>query len=190
MNYFFTADEHFGHANIIKYCNRPFKNTDEMDSVIIERHNEVVKEDDIVVHAGDFTMNKYELFIQYFTRLNGSHIFIKGSHDKWMKEIKKSSNEWIKEDIFLNDKPLNNNYHEIWEKKINGERIIVCHYAMRTWPNSHYNSWQLFGHSHGRLEAIGKQLDIGVDTNNFYPYSFEQIEKIMEKKEDNFNKIK
>jgi len=69
MNYFFTADEHFGHANIIKYCNRPFKNTDEMDSVIIERHNEVVKEDDIVVHAGDFTMNKYELFIQYFTRL-------------------------------------------------------------------------------------------------------------------------
>ncbi len=39
---FFTGDEHFGHKNVIKYCNRPFSDVDEMDREIIKRHNEVV----------------------------------------------------------------------------------------------------------------------------------------------------
>lgn len=69
--------------------------------------------------------------------------------------------------------------------------------AMLVWPRSHYNSWQLFGHSHGGLSHTnsdnlihGKQMDVGVDTNNFYPYSFEQIQKIMEKRPDNFNLVR
>jgi len=58
---------------------------------------------------------------------------------------------------------------------------------MRTWFKSHYNSWHLFGHSHGRLEPIGKSLDIGVDANGFRPVSFEQVKKIMKDKLDNPN---
>ena len=96
------------------------------------------------------------------------HIFIKGSHDKWIPE---------------------EGALKIWEKEIEGIYIVVCHYAMRTWARSHYNSWQLFGHSHGQLEGMGKQMDIGVDTHNFYPYSFDQIKKVMDKKEDNFNLV-
>jgi len=42
MKFFFTADEHFNHNNIIKYCNRPFKDIDEMDTMIIKRHNEFI----------------------------------------------------------------------------------------------------------------------------------------------------
>jgi calcineurin-like phosphoesterase family protein len=169
MSYFFTADEHYGHTNIIKYQNRPFKTVEEMDNILIVRHNEVVKEDDIVIHAGDFTMRYKNSFSE---RLNGTHIFLRGSHDYWM------------------DKELAGPYADIWEQEIEGQHIVVCHYAMRVWSKSHYNSWQLFGHSHGKLEGIGKQMDIGVDTNNFYPYSFADIKKIMSKKEDNFNLIK
>ena len=166
MSYFFTADEHYHHANIIKYCNRPFKNVDDMDTEIIKRHNEVVGDEDIVIHAGDFTMRKNVREAKnYMKRLNGKHIFIRGSHDYWMDD----------------------SYHEIWEKQIGNNFIVVCHYALKIWAKSHLNSWQLFGHSHGRLEGIGKQMDIGVDTHNFYPYSIKEIQNIMDKKPNNIN---
>lgn len=168
MTYFFTADEHLGHTNIIKYCNRPFSTVEEMDNEIIKRHNEVVKPEDTVIHAGDFTLRKtLHEAENYIRRLNGKHIFLRGSHDYWMDDF----------------------YHEILEKEINGHFIVVCHYAMKVWAKSHYDSWQLFGHSHGKLEGVGKQMDIGVDTHNFYPYSLREIEDIMSKKADNFNYI-
>ena len=157
----FTADEHYGHSNIIKYCNRPFENIQQMDEEIIKRHNEVVKKEDTVIHGGDFTLANKEIAGRYIARLNGKHIFIKGSHDKW-----------------LNNAPF------IYEKKIDENYIVVCHYAMRTWPRSHYGSWQLYGHSHGQLKPIGLQYDIGVDNNNFYPVSLAQIREIINKEEE------
>ena len=163
--FFFTSDEHFSHFNILSYCHRPFLSIEEMDNAIIQRHNEVVGSEDTVYHLGDFTLkHKAE---NYIRRLNGKHIFLKGSHDYWNKEL-----------------PY------IIEKEIDGIYIVMCHYAIKIWPRSHFNSWQLFGHSHNKLEGIGKQMDVGVDGNNFYPYSFEQIKKIMAKKEDNFNLVK
>jgi len=162
---FFTSDEHFGHANIIKYCNRPFKSVEEMDEELIRRHNLVVSNQDVVIHVGDFT-TRYEPSI-YVCKLNGHPVFLKGSHDKW-----------------LHDTPT------IWEGTIDGQYIVACHYAMRVWPRSHYNSWQLYGHSHGKLEPIGKQWDVGVDNNNFTPVSFEQLKVIMSNRPDNFNLVR
>lgn len=60
---------------------------------------------------------------------------------------------------------------------------------MRVWPRSHYNSWLLFGHSHGRLTPECKQHDIGVDNNSFYPVSFDVIKTIMAEKPDNFDYV-
>ena len=168
MSYFFTADEHYGHANIIKYCNRPFKSVEEMDATIIANHNKVVTSDDIVIHAGDFTFKYNSFFHKYFDQLNGLHTFVRGSHDHWMDR----------------------QYHEIWEGKIKGQDIVVCHYAMRRWAKSHYGSWNLHGHSHGQLESQGKQYDIGVDNNNFYPVLFDDLVEIMKDKPDNIDLIK
>jgi calcineurin-like phosphoesterase family protein len=166
--YFFTADEHYGHSNIIKYCNRPFTNVAEMDDEIIKRHNKIVTKEDIVVHVGDFTLADKIVAQIYINSLNGSHIFIRGSHDYWMK----------------------NDSHEIWERTINGIHIVACHYALRVWPRSHYNSYCLYGHSHGKLDPIGKQWDVGVDNNDFYPVSFDKLIEIMKDRLDNPNLVK
>jgi len=167
--YFFTGDEHFSHRNILKYCDRPFSSIEEMDEELIKRHNSVVSKGDITVHAGDFTLEKKEVAYKYQQRLNGTHIFLKGSHDYWLRGTK---------------------CHEIWEKTIDGIYVVCCHYAMYVWNRSHFNSWQLFAHSHGKLEPAGKQWDVGVDSNDFYPLSFDQIKEIMENRPDNFNLVR
>jgi len=152
--YFFTADQHLGHANIIKYCKRPYNSIEEMDAIIIKNFNEVVSKKDHTVHVGDFTFKHQE---KYIKQLNGSHTFLRGNHDKWM----------------------NTHYHEMWCKTIENQHIVACHYAMRVWPRSHYGSWNLYGHSHGNLKPIGLQHDVGVDNNNYYPVSFEDLKFIM-----------
>jgi calcineurin-like phosphoesterase family protein len=169
----FTADEHYGHRNIIDFCNRPYKSLEEMNETLIANHNEVVKDEDIVIHAGDFCMwrTKRETVQKKFVmRLNGEHhVFLKGSHDYWLRG-------WEAPQIY-----------EITQKRMH---IVVCHYCMRVWARSHYNSWHLYGHSHGKLEPIGKSWDIGVDNNNYYPVSIDQVRMIMKDRPDNPNLIK
>lgn len=164
----FTADEHYGHKNIIRYCHRPFGSVEEMDTELIRRHNAVVGDDDIVIHAGDFVVRNPGGAQPYIDALRGRHVFLRGSHDRW----------------------LDDDAHEILEQTIGGQHLVICHYAMRVWPRSHYNSWHLYGHSHGRLEPIGKQWDIGVDNNDFFPVSFEQIRQIMQNRPNNPNLIR
>lgn len=47
--------------------------------------------------------------------------------------------------------------------KIQNQKVILCHYAFRTWDCTHHGSYNLYGHSHGNLPPIGKQLDVGID---------------------------
>ena len=168
--HFFTADQHYGHKRIIEpdYCDRPFESIEEMDEALIANHNAVVKPGDIVFHVGDFALVPRARVQGYIDQLNGNHVFIRGSHDRWLQK----------------SAPY------IVELKIEGQQLVLCHYAMRTWRWSHYNSWQLYGHSHGKLEPIGKQWDIGVDNNYFYPVSFDQIVEIMAERPDNPNLIR
>jgi len=165
--YFFTGDEHIDHKNVIRYCNRPFNDLDEMEKVLVNNHNSVVKANDIVIHAGDLTLGRKEVAVRYIKQLNGKHVFLKGCHDRW-----------------LSGKAL-----QIWSKMVDSQFVVVCHWAMKTWARKHYGSVQLFAHSHGNLiltpEEAMCQYDIGVDNNSYTPVSFEQIMGILNgKKED------
>jgi len=161
--YFFTSDQHLGHKNIIELDKLPFESVEEMDETIISRYNERVGKNDVVVFGGDLTLGSKKQAEEYLSRLNGNKILLRGNHDKWM----------------------NASYRDIWSKTIDGMLITVCHYAMREWPGSYINSWQLYGHSHGTLPPIGKQWDIGVSNNDFYPLSLDEIREIMENRPDN-----
>lgn len=82
---YFTADQHFFHQGIIKYCNRPFKSWREMNDKIINRHNIVVSKNDIVYHIGDFAMIRKDELMKLepiLKRLNGTHHLILGNHDE------------------------------------------------------------------------------------------------------------
>jgi len=170
MEYYFTSDEHYFHKNIIKYANRPFSSVQEMNNELIERFNSVVSKSDITIHGGDFSFGDIKQTNNIIKRLNGDHIFIRGDHDRPLAKIRKLKS--------------------VYKINIYKQKITICHYAMRVWHCSHYNSWHLYGHSHGKLPGQGKSMDIGVDTNDYYPYSFDDIKIIMNSKPDNFNLIK
>jgi calcineurin-like phosphoesterase family protein len=169
MKYWLTADEHYGHQNIIKYCNRPFNSVEEMDNALIENHNRLVGKNDTVIHIGDFTLKKtFDGVFKYINRLNGNHEFIRGSHDYWLSGI--------------------NGHKEIFEMEYGKDYIVACHYAMKVWPRSHYGSYMFFGHSHGNLAVDGRSCDVGVDCNDFKPVLLDDlIDRLKSKR--NFNQL-
>lgn len=174
---FFTSDHHFGHANIIKYSQRPFKDVHEMNEELIRRWNEKVGPEDSVYHLGDFGMTKDRTMIQgILERLNGTIYLIKGNHEGAALNHQKYF-EWIKD------------YYELSVKDAdapNGTRkITLFHYAMRVWRSDFRGTWHLYGHSHGSLPDKIDRLafDIGVDCHDFYPLSYAEVKAIMAKKQ-------
>jgi calcineurin-like phosphoesterase family protein len=75
-------------------------------------------------------------------------------------------------------------YNQAIGESINGQYIWCSHYAHRVWNLSHHGSWHIYGHSHGSLPPIGLSWDVGVDNNNYFPVSFDQLSEIMKKQND------
>lgn len=83
MKYYVISDTHFGHENIIRYCNRPFSSVEEMDKTLIKNWNQTVSNKDIVLHLGDVGLCKKDYLAEIISKLNGKKILIKGNHDNF-----------------------------------------------------------------------------------------------------------
>lgn len=169
-NVFFTSDTHFGHTNIIKYCNRPFSSVAEMDAELIKRWNSKVAEGDVVMHLGDFCFGNAK---KYRDQLNGEIRMIRGNHDRDAEYLYSLKNERS----FLS-------FEDVRTVVYKNQGIWLSHYAHRVWPKSHRGHWHLYGHSHGTLPDDPNSLsfDCGVDCHNFYPLSFDEVKELMSKK--------
>jgi calcineurin-like phosphoesterase family protein len=163
---YFTADTHFGHAAIIEHCQRPFATVAEMDAVLVANWNAVVQPRDTIYHLGDFCYKAVKSPEAYLKKLNGTIHLIRGNHD--------SETARLCVDKFAS-------VSDLLEVVVEGQRIVLCHYAMRVWPKSHHGSWHLYGHSHGTLppEMGSKSLDIGVDCHDYYPVAFPKLVELL-----------
>lgn len=164
----FTSDTHFGHENVIKFCNRPFRDVDHMNSELILRWNEKVKNGDQIYHLGDFSFMKKPETEKLLSRLKGQIFLVRGNHDhKDTRGIK--SFAWVKD------------YHEI-KVEIDGQKqlIVLSHYPILSWHNRHYGAWHLHGHCHGSLPDEGvRRIDVGCDVYGYSPVSLDEINNIM-----------
>ena len=176
MNRYFTADTHFNHANVIGFCDRPFKNVWNMNAYLVENWNNMVGKKDMVYILGDMYWKEVPdgiPFKELMTRLNGKKILIVGSHDR----------------VPIRYPCLFEEITPQKEIKIDGNHVTLNHYCMRVWPRSHRNSWHLYGHSHGKLEPIGKSLDVGVDGHGLRLWTEKQIIEYMKERPDNANYV-
>lgn len=175
MKVYIISDTHFNHKNIIDYCNRPFKDIDEMNNTIINNWNEAVKEDDIVYHLGDFFLgSKFDLK-DIVDKLNGTIYLIRGNHDRLT--VKSYEDCGI---VVLKNAPI----------IMDDYKIMLSH---RPLPNSMIKDGyiNIHGHLHQKkLEDIydnaffdkNKHINVSCDMLNYKPISLEEILKDSDKK--------
>jgi len=164
MKTHFTADNHFGHESIITLSARPFATVDEMDEAMIANWNAVVAKGDNVWHVGDFAHRiDVERKRAIFSRLNGSKHLAPGNHD---------DNDTLK----LGWASIG----QIREITVEGQKIVLCHYGLRTWPGSRRGALHLYGHSHGTLPGNHQCCDVGVDCWDFRPVTLPDIRAKLE----------
>ena len=172
-NIWFTADHHFGHANVIRYDERPYGSVQEMDEDLITRWNETVAPKDVVYHLGDiFLYNKVSDARAVRARLNGTIRLIHGNHDSVADSMKEGF-DWIKD------------YYELKvpDPDAHGGKqlVVLCHYAFRVWNRSHHGSYHLYGHSHGSLpdDPHARSFDAGCMLHDYRPISYARVKEIM-----------
>lgn len=210
VNTWISSDWHYGHENIVagvskwddKSACRNFATLEEHNEKLIENINKCAKKDDVMYFAGDFAFGGKQNIYEFWKRLECKNIhFVYGNHDL---HIRKNSLLKTDDDKEVTSQSLFLSINDILYKRISNEKIIICHYAMRTWDNGHHGAIMLYGHSHGSLAEYSvnlpttindrdgsliknitapakfKTMDVGIDTHpEFRPYHIDEIRKEM-----------
>jgi len=181
---FLTSDEHHGHKNIIKYCNRPFTDVDDMSEKMIALHNATVSPGDVVYHLGDFTLDEKKVE-KNLSRLNGEHHLWMGNHDACHPKHKKSS--------AARERYLAAGFKTVQEQSVveleGLGKVLLCHMPLAG-SGDHTDSerytewrptedmmvgvnWLLHGHIHEKwkLDVKRRMVNVGVDVWDYKPVS-------------------
>lgn len=173
---YYSSDQHFHHKNILKFCSdtRAGETVEEMNQLLIESHNSVVKPEDEVWFLGDFSFGTAEQTKTIISQLNGQLNLVYGNHDK----------------IIRGDVSIQRMFKSVQEYKrisVGKQSIILFHYPIMEWDAMHYGSYHLFGHVHNKLANTphGRSMDAGIDTRpnkDMKPWSFDEINEILSKR--------
>lgn len=182
---FFTSDLHIGHANIIKYCNRPFSSVDEMNNGLIKNFNEILTSQDVVYHLGDFSLNKKNISI--INKFNGEHHLIVGNHDDcypWRAFNPNKVARYIAAGFKTVQKSL--------ELDIDGLGLCLLEhfpYAGDSQENDRYSinrpardikhKYLLCGHVHNVFKMRENVINVGVDVWDYKPVSIDQLKQLI-----------
>jgi calcineurin-like phosphoesterase family protein len=170
-NIFFTSDQHFSHENVIKFCNRPYASSEEMNQALIDNFNRTVGPDDITYFLGDMFFCKRGEAMSIMSCLNGRKRLILGNHDKVIKNNKSLQDQF---EII---------HPDLHEETIDGIKVVMCHYPLLSWNKATHGSFMLYGHAHNGIpfDPQYRRMDVGVDAHNYAPISWADIKRKLEK---------
>lgn len=178
----FISDTHFGHANIIGFCNRPFASVEEMDAVMIVRWNETVAYGDTVYHLGDLCLGGIEEAAGYLRRLNGQIHILQGNHDgRWWSYLSGYRSAGLGR--VTRCLPIEMLSLPAYSRDgVHPRTLVLCHYPLASWESKTHGAWHLYGHVHnnpepdGRpLPSLGLALNVSVELTDYRPLSLEQV---------------
>ncbi|WP_092938128.1 metallophosphoesterase family protein [Rhizobium sp. 9140] len=155
---YFTSDTHFGDPRVLRIDRRPFSTMADHDAALIANWNAIVGEDDEVWHLGDVISPRGDC-AALLDALNGRKHLIIGNNDP---ETTTAAKGWSSVQAYA-------------EILLDGQHLILCHYAFRTWNKMGKKSIDLHGHSHGRLKPMLRQFDVGVDAQGLRPVTLSEL---------------
>ena len=182
-NTWVISDTHFGHVNILnfrdsntgKYVRPDFSDVTEMNEVMIQRWNQVVRPNDVIYHLGDVFMGDKESFKKIWDRLQGRKRLIVGNHDDIPYLVKGGFFERV----------------YMW-KTFNEQRLLMSHVPLQ-WqslemgaPGSGKFFLNVHGHIHQNESPDGLYFNVSVENIGYHPISLESLQKIADKKLEEF----
>lgn len=182
-NIFITSDTHFGHTNIVRGCTgwkgdlsrcRDFDTLEEHNQTLVDNINRIVGEGDVLWHCGDWSFGGFDNILKFRQQIKCKEIhLIFGNHDHHIERNRGGCRGYF------------NSTQHYKEISIEKQKIILFHYAMRVWNQSHQGAICLYGHSHNSIpNDYGLSMDVGVDAHpEFRPFAWEEIKEIMDKRE-------
>jgi len=160
MTTFFTSDTHFGDPRVLRIDRRPFASIQEHDAALVERWNQTVGPDDEVWHLGDVAPRASPARIaELLSALHGRKHLVIGNNDR---PATLQAFAWASVQHYA-------------EVTVEERRLVLCHYAFRTWCDMGKGVIDLHGHSHGRLKPAPRQYDVGVDVWDCRPVTLATI---------------
>lgn len=179
---FWTSDQHFGHANIIKYCERPFTDVQEMNESLVTRWNEVVAYDDEVWVLGDVAMGRIEDSLRLIHRLNGTKVLVAGNHDRCWAGAGRRAQAWV-------SKYLDAGFDQVLQGwipiRIGEFDALACHlpYEGDSHDEDRYTALRppdtgkilLHGHVHDAWKVNGRMVNVGVDAWDYRPVGDDDV---------------
>lgn len=170
MKTFLISDTHFMHSNILKYCNRPFKDVEEMNQEIIKRWNSVVSKNDIVYHLGDFAFGNLDYISDIVLKLNGRIRLILGNHDSY------NPNKYIE-----------CGFDRVYDKPIIYSDYFILSHRPIEWIDETGVFANIYGHIHNdsRYQWVtARSFNVSADVLNFTPIEFNKVVEMMKQMEE------
>lgn len=159
---FYTSDQHFGHGNILRYCDRPHLSLQEMHEDIIEKFKKRVTSRDTTYFLGDvFFKLSREKAREIMDDLPGKKILVLGNHDKWSRS-----------------KYRDVGFEEVYSyvtTMIGDTSVMLIHDPVVCCIRDLENHVILNGHVHQTWKTLGRCINVGVDVWDFYPVSEDEI---------------
>lgn len=195
----FTSDPHYWHTNVIRYCSRPYTDTQVMNEDMITGWNTVVDDSDTVYCLGDFSL-AFRAVETYSFRLKGTRYLVPGNHDfchsyhkksrspenreKWLQKYRDYGWIILPEQTTL-DLPglgtVNMCHHPYSDDNSHGDPGYQDKYAK--WRPNDDGKILLCGHIHEKWQTKRSSkgtlmINCGVDVHGFKPISTDKIIEI------------
>jgi calcineurin-like phosphoesterase family protein len=168
-----TADLHLGHANINRYCGRPFSSAEEMNEAIVDAWNQMVAPTDRVLILGDLALGPITESLAVSARLRGQKILLAGNHDRCAALHGKDIRGWVER--YRREGGIQEIHQGQMRVDLDARhrQILACHFPYRgdSGPDLRYaeqrpldtGEWLLHGHVHEKWRQADRQINVGID---------------------------